>query len=245
MKTLTLFAAAAAVALAASPAAADFIYTPNPAAAAQEGNLNDGVFQHGDTHQQWVFDASMFGDEPLQIDGVSFRFDSRFTNQFGNSGTFDVGSTFKITLATLAGDPSTTFADNLIGRRRVLAGSQQIPYVVGGLAGQTKPWGVQITFAHPYVYDPANGDLVFDIIVPGQQNFGTFDATSNPLERTLFAPNTVALTSTLLAEGPVVRFDVEAPPPVGVPEPASWALMIVGFGAAGTLLRKRRRAQLA
>ena len=28
----------------------------------------------------------------------------------------------------------------------------------------------------------------------------------------------------------------------GVPEPASWALMILGFGAAGSMLRRRRRA---
>jgi hypothetical protein len=26
----------------------------------------------------------------------------------------------------------------------------------------------------------------------------------------------------------------------GVPEPASWAMMILGFGAAGALLRRRR-----
>jgi hypothetical protein len=31
----------------------------------------------------------------------------------------------------------------------------------------------------------------------------------------------------------------------GVPEPTSWALMILGFGGAGTLLRRRRRRQLA
>jgi hypothetical protein len=27
----------------------------------------------------------------------------------------------------------------------------------------------------------------------------------------------------------------------GVPEPASWALMILGFGSAGAMLRGRRR----
>ena len=40
-----------------------------------------------------------------------------------------------------------------------------------------------------------------------------------------------------------VRFSydgVRAPTPGGVPEPASWALMILGVGAAGSLLRRRR-----
>jgi hypothetical protein len=32
---------------------------------------------------------------------------------------------------------------------------------------------------------------------------------------------------------------------VSVPEPASWALMIMGFGAAGALLRSRRKAVMA
>jgi hypothetical protein len=35
------------------------------------------------------------------------------------------------------------------------------------------------------------------------------------------------------------------PPPMpGVPEPATWAMMLIGFGAMGTMLRRRRRAVL-
>jgi hypothetical protein len=37
----------------------------------------------------------------------------------------------------------------------------------------------------------------------------------------------------------------ETPPVAGVPEPASWALMILGFGAVGVNLRSRRRPTLA
>lgn len=38
-----------------------------------------------------------------------------------------------------------------------------------------------------------------------------------------------------------------APPPApgGVPEPSAWTMLIAGFGAAGAMLRRRRRAALA
>ena len=39
-----------------------------------------------------------------------------------------------------------------------------------------------------------------------------------------------------------ITFDV---PDTVVPEPASWALMILGFGGVGTILRSRKRLQLA
>ena len=38
------------------------------------------------------------------------------------------------------------------------------------------------------------------------------------------------------------NFSLRAVPPGGVPEPASWALMIAGFGLAGAALRRRRGA---
>lgn len=44
---------------------------------------------------------------------------------------------------------------------------------------------------------------------------------------------------------PVVYFGIlgsAAPPAGAVPEPASWALMIVGMGVAGGALRRRRSA---
>jgi len=41
------------------------------------------------------------------------------------------------------------------------------------------------------------------------------------------------------------RATVADAPTGGVPEPATWAMMILGFGAAGTALRSRRRTALA
>jgi hypothetical protein len=45
-----------------------------------------------------------------------------------------------------------------------------------------------------------------------------------------------------------IRYDVQAFVQASVPEPATWAMMILGFGGVGALLRHRRprpRAALA
>jgi hypothetical protein len=40
----------------------------------------------------------------------------------------------------------------------------------------------------------------------------------------------------------VIAFTVNSQPVTGTPEPETWALMILGFGAAGAMLRRRRAA---
>ena len=42
-----------------------------------------------------------------------------------------------------------------------------------------------------------------------------------------------------------IEDDVLPPPPGGIPEPSTWAMMILGFGAAGSMIRRRRRAACA
>lgn len=42
-----------------------------------------------------------------------------------------------------------------------------------------------------------------------------------------------------------IAFEVTAIPTGGVPEPATWAIMILGFGAVGTAIRTRRRTAAA
>jgi len=42
-----------------------------------------------------------------------------------------------------------------------------------------------------------------------------------------------------------IRFDLQAPVVAGVPEPAAWTLMLLGFGGMGSALRARRRPAAA
>ena len=60
------------------------------------------------------------------------------------------------------------------------------------------------------------------------------------------APGGGATTFVFAADGyPAVDVAIDRVFAVPVPEPASWALMITGFGAAGAMLRRRRQAAVA
>ncbi|TAL33317.1 PEPxxWA-CTERM sorting domain-containing protein [Phenylobacterium sp.] len=71
----------------------------------------------------------------------------------------------------------------------------------------------------------------------------TYDfVATGPSVRLTFLAST-ALTSSYLGAGlDNVTFDVVAAPPGAVPEPAAWALMILGFSLAGAGLRRGRPA---
>jgi hypothetical protein len=76
------------------------------------------------------------------------------------------------------------------------------------------------------------GANFFDDINAGLQVFMTIDNNNEGWAVTLGK-------SSLSIDGGVLP-----PPTPGVPEPATWALMLMGFGAAGAALRSRRRSAL-
>ncbi len=80
---------------------------------------------------------------------------------------------------------------------------------------------------------------VVDVIVADADIFGTFDLVS----LAGFGDVTSLLISSTDAGG-VLYDDFSFTPGAAVPEPATWAMMILGFGLAGGAFR-RRRPQLA
>jgi hypothetical protein len=96
--------------------------------------------------------------------------------------------------------------------------------------------------ASTLVTDPSNIDLdsvtlngvEFDLDEPGQFEYGYLIST-NLLDR----GNRLVVTGTTYGQGAFAGTLAFAQAPV--PEPATWAMMIVGFGAIGGALRRARR----
>ena len=91
--------------------------------------------------------------------------------------------------------------------------------------------GVVIPGALGNFANPANGDQ----LSPGTN--GRF---------TVFSDDTAEYFTGIKLESSVNSFEIDnLAIAAGVPEPATWGLMIVGLGAAGALLRRRRAVVLA
>ena len=94
--------------------------------------------------------------------------------------------------------------------------------------------GPDLTFAGldiaDAVIDPSSAPDFLGVVGHGQHDVSVTFSGLNP-----------ALGHALVIDISAAPFGSLIPPVAGVPEPAAWSLMIVGFGAAGGLLRRRRR----
>ncbi|MEW5686450.1 MAG: PEPxxWA-CTERM sorting domain-containing protein [Pseudomonadota bacterium] len=93
-----------------------------------------------------------------------------------------------------------------------------------------------------------NAGPIIRAALPQYANPAAYSVTTNPISFTLAAAQSVNF---FIIDYPYgdnsggisIRLTrVEEPGPGGVPEPSTWALMILGFGAAGAGLRRRRAA---
>jgi hypothetical protein len=78
----------------------------------------------------------------------------------------------------------------------------------------------------------------------------TIDSTGSFESRHIAGLSTLSGTQTLVVNGTsggsgAFAGTIAFAPFVGVPEPASWALMIMGFGGLGAVVRTRKRASSA
>lgn len=182
---------------------------------------------------QQVYDQGAFSG-PITITGLEF-----FNTQYNSGATATDSGTWTISLSSTSADSnslSSTFANNLGGdNTQVFSGNLAQPWAFGDT--------LVITFATPFTYNPANGNLLMDVNVSGASSPGGhvyFDATS---------ATTVMGRVYDYGSGPVVdsKFGLVTGflnTATSVPEPGNLALF--GLGVAlltlgGYATRKRQR----
>ena len=97
-----------------------------------------------------------------------------------------------------------------------------------------------------YTYvDPTNG--LFGGTEMANASFNSIGATTKSVAQTLTAPfsETTKYVVNIGAGGGSVNDTINISGAGAVPEPASWAMMLVGFGFIGASLRQRRRAAVS
>jgi hypothetical protein len=188
-----------------------------------EGNSFSGdLFVNGIAHLQQVYSASEFaflGAPTGRVDAISFRLDGETGQSF--AGVWPSVSVFVSTTTRSPDSLSAAFSDNI--------GADVIRVFGGGLvisamdSSQPQPFAVRIPFQTPFLYDPARGNLVIDILALGTRNL-SLDAqmTFGDGVGRVFA-NPDALSGTVDTLGLVTRFDITP-----IPEPSTVALLLVG-----------------
>jgi hypothetical protein len=250
MKALTTFASAAAIALSISAAA-----IPAHAAVFAQFDPNTNTSDY-----KWVIGAGGLGGSFYSVDsnsdtsaqGVDVQFsfieptfdalkdlDATFTinataasNQLaseGSAGTWtQPGLTGDFSLI-YNGPDQTLGAFTLTTGENLLSGSFANAWIQG--AGGTGSTNVTIGNGGSATY---TSDVInFSNVVPGSEEFSFNLGSVNPH----FGANPNKSLNSFTANGGG-NFSA-----LGVPEPATWGLMIIGFGGMGALLRSNRRRQ--
>ncbi len=220
------------------------IVVPN-ALANVEGSANNGFpfnignFSVATMRYQQVYSSTQFSviTGPTFITAISFRPDS------GSGGSFSSNlSNIQINLSTTAASPaglSTTFASN-VGGDNALVYSGALSLSSSFTGGSPKDFDILITLQTPFLYDPANGNLLMDVSNLGGEITTQFDADSTTgLTARAYSTDANSTTADNADSlGLVTQFSFAA-----VPEPTTWALIgIVTLGTGAYTWKKRRQA---
>lgn len=197
---------------------------------------------------QQVYSRYIFGAEPLEITGISFK--PEFEKSFGPTPI-----EFTLTLSTtqtqagnIAGDPlnkpiTTSFSENL-GTNTVVVFSGTAIFSSSG----QNVFDINLPFTTPYIYDPSMGNLIVGVSnINGGIPFTGFAAGDSNLVSRYYnnilgeAPNIDVQGGYGLATQFVSLSDpIPVPFPVTpVPEPETYGMLLAGLGLIGFVSRRR------
>jgi len=207
-----------------------------PPAAAGEGNSSTPQpFSVRDSRFQQLYGMQSILLEPFLIRSITFRLD-------GTNGSDILGqmANIQVRMSTIPGQPdslSPTFANN-IGANEIMTFSGAVEWHALHHTPSLipEPFDLRIDLQQPFLYQPSMGNLLVDFTVGNTTIFSQFDAFNrasdsvSSVSGSAFSPSGTA--STL---GLATRFGGAI-----VPEPASYALALIGV-VAFTLLRRKRK----
>lgn len=248
--SLLKLAACLTLALAVAPAvqAADIV-VPGANATKTGGSNQDFPFNlPAGTSQRYqqLYLGSEFGTAPITLYAIKFRQASDANGGKPFSTTLSSITLNLSTAATKVGAASSTFATNVgVDNATVFSGALSLSSTAPALKNATpQPFDIVINFANPFTYDPTKGDLLLDVFNFGgglttQFDFITGGSTS--VSRVVGSQGAVGASGAFFVQqgaGLVTAFST-TPQAAAVPEPASWAMMMLGFGLAGAAMRRR------
>jgi hypothetical protein len=127
---------------------------------------------------QEVYGAANFPDLPMQLTGVTFRRDA-------SAAPFDNGiALLTVRLSTTPVQPdnlSLTFAANYGGEVvTVHDGPIEIASPTESEPGRPAPFEMEVPFDMPFSYDPAEGNLLVEVVVNAAAGIGMGDQSNDP-----------------------------------------------------------------
>lgn len=176
----------------------------------------------GSRYQQ-VYAATQFSG-PININSVSFR---RINGTTLTTGIHTLGVS---TTAAAVNGLSSIFNSNV--------GANNQTVFSGALAGLISGSTLTFNFSSPFAYNPGSGNLLLDFQIASTGRGNSAFAANNGDAGGVYSRQHDFGTATS-GYGLQTTFDFS--PASAVPEPATWAMMIGGFGIVGMAMRRRRR----
>ena len=225
---LSLTIAMALSVVVAAPAAADSLITTDA------GYTGPGLDLTGYDNGSYNF---TFG--PITVDGFTFTSAAGGGGNSGQGSVVGQGSYGLGANGSFGGDAVYIGVDSGTGYAQLLGtvGYSQIGFFMNYAPGVGNPPVIESLDAAGNVISSFDLSVLAPISTPGGFNEFAFRGimadTPNSIYGLRFGGSYLLVTGT--ADGTVLP---------GVPEPATWALMILGFGAVGGAMRRRTRASV-